>query len=248
MIVPARRRILAAAALAGVLAVGGVGQPLEPVSAAAGYTLELHRAGDFVRQTNLVQCVGASMQMMINMMAPRNDRTAATQHRLWRLARSFGPRRAAGFRGKGASPIGWARGLEKLGYGSYLAVGFPTLAEATRAAARAIRITGKPVGILVWAGRHAWVMSGFRATADPAMTNDFRVSHVTVMDPLYPLDSATWGQSRPPGTRLSLASFGRSFVPRRPFSGRPSVLDGTFVLVLPIVSFVPLARDRPLAI
>jgi hypothetical protein len=248
MTVPARRRILAAAALAGFVAVGGVGQPVEPVAAASGYTIELHRAGDFVRQTNLVQCVGASMQMMINVMAPRNDRTAASQHRLWRLARSLGPRRAAGFRGKGASPIGWARGLDKLGYGPYLAVGFPTLAAATKAAARAIRMTGKPVGVLVWAGRHAWVMSGFRATADPAMTNDFRVSQVTVLDPLYPLDSATWGQSRAPGTRLSLASFGRSFVPRRPFRGRPSVLDGTFVLVLPVFSFVPLVRGRAIAI
>jgi hypothetical protein len=247
MIVPVRRRILVTAALAGVLAVGGVGQPAEQVAAAGGYTLELHRQGDFVRQTNLVQCVGASMQMMINVMAPRNDRTAATQHRLWRLARSLGPRRPAGFRGKGASPIGWARGLDQLGYGPYLAVGFPTLAAATKAAARAIRMTGKPVGVLVWAGRHAWVMTGFRATADPLMTNDFRVSQVTVMDPLYPLDSTIWGQSHPPGSHLSLAGFGRSFVPRRPFL-RKSALDGTFVLVLPVFSFVPRARPLALAI
>ncbi|MDP9483430.1 MAG: hypothetical protein M3P84_09430 [Chloroflexota bacterium] len=247
MIVPVHRQILVAAALAGVLAAGGVAQPPEPAAAAGGYILELHRQGDFVRQTNLVQCVGASMQMMINVMAPRNDRTAATQHRLWRLARALGPRRPSGSRGKGASPIGWARGLDKLGYGPYLAVGFPTLAAATKAAARAIRVTGKPVGVLVWAGRHAWVMTGFRATADPLTTNDFRVSQVTVMDPLYPLVSTTWGRSQPPGTRLSLARFARSFVPRRPFL-RPSALDGTFVMVLPVFSFVPWTRDRALAV
>ncbi|MEA2538185.1 MAG: hypothetical protein QOF11_2419 [Chloroflexota bacterium] len=247
MIVPARPRILVAAALAAVLAVGGVGQAPEPVAAAGGYALELQRPGDFVRQTNLVQCVGASMQMMINIMAPKNDRTAATQHRLWKLARALGPPRRTTPRGKGASPIGWARGLDQLGYGPYTAAGFATLAGATKAAARAIRLTGKPVGVLVWAGRHAWVMTGFRATADPLTTNDFRVSQVTVMDPLYPLDSTVWGQSNPPGTRLSLAAFGRSFVPRRPFV-RPSALDGTFVLVLPIVSFVSWARNRVLAV
>jgi hypothetical protein len=247
MIAPARRRILVAAALAGVLAVGGVGQAPQPAAAAGGYTLELHRAGDFVRQTNLVQCVGASMQMMINMMAPRNDRTAATQHRLWKLARALGPPRLTTPRGKGASPIGWARGLDQLGYGPYTAAGFATLALATKAAARAIRLTGKPVGVLVWAGRHAWVMTGFRATADPLTTNDFRVNQVTVMDPLYPLDSTVWGQSNPPATRLSVASFGRSFVQRRAFL-RPSALDGTFVLVLPVIPSVRWARDRALAI
>ena len=248
MIIPARRRILVAAVLAGVLGLGGAGAPVHRVEAAAGYTLELSQPGDFVRQTNLVQCVGASMQMMINLMAPRNDATAATQLRLWRLARSLGPLRPAGLRrGKGASPQGWARGLTLLGYGPYAAVGFPTLAAATRAAARAIRVTGKPVGILVWAGRHAWVMTGFRATADPLTTNAFRVTHLTVMDPLYPLDSTIWGASHPPGTRLSTAAFGRSFVPRRAFI-RPSPLDGTYVLVLPVFSLIPRASYRSVAI
>ncbi|MGZ8527772.1 MAG: hypothetical protein ACXWWR_03175, partial [Candidatus Limnocylindrales bacterium] len=83
--------------------------------------------------------------------------------------------------------------------------------------------------------------------ADPLTTNAFRVTQVTVMDPLYPLDSTVWGPSNPPGTHLSLASFGRSFVPRRAFV-RPSALDGTFVLVLPVFSFVPRARDRALPV
>ena len=34
-------------------------------------------------------------------------------------------------------------------------------------AARAMESTGRPVGLLVWRGRHAWVMSGFKATKDP---------------------------------------------------------------------------------
>ncbi len=244
MIGPRAVRFIAAGFLAVAVGLGGSAQPVAPVDAAAGYGLELSRTGDFVRQTNLVQCVGASMQMMINVMAPRNDRTAATQLRLWRLARSLGPRRPAGARrGKGASPQGWARGLDRLGYGPYAAVGFPSLAAATKAAARAIRMTGKPVGVLVWAGRHAWVMTGFQATADPLATDRYRVTAVTVMDPLYPLDSTIWGASHPPGTRLSVDLFGRSFVPRRRFI-RPSPLDGTYVLVLPVFSFVPRARDR----
>ncbi len=247
------RRIATAALLAGALGLGGGGGPIEPVGAAdaapAGrYTFEVAGPGDFVRQTNLVQCVGASMQMMINMMAPRNDRTAATQHRLWKLARTLGPRWPAGVRrGKGASPVGWARALGRLGYGPFAAVAFPTLGAATKAAAKAIRVTGKPVGVLVWAGRHAWVMTGFRATADPLLTDTYRVTQVTLMDPLYPLTSTIWGKTQPPGSRLSLARFGRSFVPRRPFL-RPSSFDGMYVLVLPVFSFVPRATDRAVGV
>jgi hypothetical protein len=42
-----------------------------------------------------------------------------------------------------------------------------TIDEAMRLAAMSIRTTGRPVGLS--SGRaHAWVMSGFEATADPA--------------------------------------------------------------------------------
>ena len=104
------RAPLAALVLGLAVALGGLPKMAPPVAAAADFRLELGRRADFVAQTNLVQCVGASMQMMINIMAPQDDRTAVTQHRLWTLARALGPRRPAGFRGKGASPIGWAGG------------------------------------------------------------------------------------------------------------------------------------------
>ena len=243
---PDPRRILVAVALAAAVGLGGLGQPVEP-AAAAGFSLQLQERGDFVAQTNLVQCVGASMQMMINVMAPRNDRTAATQHRLWLLARSLGPHRPKGFRGRGASPVGWARSLDQLGYGPYLAVGFPTLGAAVKSAARAMRLTGKPVGVLVFGGRHAWVMTGFRSTADPLRTNAFRVTDVTILDPLYPLGSSVWGPSPAPGSRLTPSRLGRTFVPRRPFV-RPSPLDGRYVLVLPVFSYVPRATDRALSL
>ena len=48
--------------------------------------------------------------------------------------------------------------------------GTATLDEALRLAAASIRQTNRPVGLLVWRGRHAWVMSGFKATADPLRT------------------------------------------------------------------------------
>ena len=47
-----------------------------PASGATRFTLDVSDRGDFVAQTNFVQCVGASMQMMLNMIEPGRDRTA----------------------------------------------------------------------------------------------------------------------------------------------------------------------------
>jgi hypothetical protein len=194
------------------------------------------KRGDFVAQTNFVQCVGASMQMMLNMIEPGRDRTATTQLRLQTLARAWSGARPDGRQRQGASVRGWAAGLNILGAGPYRLVGTTTLGEAVRAAAKAIASTGRPVGLLMWRGRHAWVMSGFTATADPKTTDDFRVIRAIVHDPLYPHGSAVWGPSPRPGEAITVGVLGRQFVPRsmtNRFGGQSSLLRGKYVLVLP---------------
>ena len=102
-------------------------------AAATRFRLDLARPGDFVAQANFVQCVGASMQMMLNVSGP-NDRTAATQRRLQRLARNLSGPTRAGFERKGASVRGWSAGLNQLGAGPYRLVGVthPRRGDATR--------------------------------------------------------------------------------------------------------------------
>lgn len=186
--------------------------PIEAV--AQPFTLDLSRRGDFVAQTNFVQCVGASMQMMLNMIRPLDDRTAATQLELQDLARSLSGQRPDGVVRKGASVQGWTAGLNELGAGPYRTVGSTDIQEALKVAARAMRETNRPAGLLMWRGRHAWVMAGFTATSDPRLTDDFEVTAVTVLDPLYPYGSKVWGLSPKPGEWLSVAALGRQFVPR----------------------------------
>ena len=149
---------------------------------------------------------------------------------------------------------GWAGGLNRLAAGPYKLVGTDTLEQAMRIAANAISQTGKPVGLLVWRGRHAWVMSGFKATADPRKTSNFNVTAAIVMDPLYPHGSAVWGPSPKPREALSLTKLGRQFVPRRqgsmasgsgPGGSTMTGLSGKYVLVLPF-EFSPIARLVPL--
>ena len=227
---PVRARRLLGALFAGVLTLAIA--PTVAATPSSSYQLDLGRRTDYVGQTNLVQCVGASMQMMLNMMSTRDDRTAATQLRLQRLARAWsGPSRNGRIR-QGASVRGWARGLTLEGGGPYQVVGKDTVQEALLTAARAMRTTGRPVGLLVWRGRHAWVMSGFRATRDPLLPGA-RVTAAIVEDPLHPYgDSTTWGRSPRPGEALSIGELSTQFVRRRQSTLTPA-LSGKFVIVLP---------------
>jgi hypothetical protein len=209
--------------------------PASVTAAPKPYTLDLGSRSDYVAQTNLVQCVGASMQMMLNMIEPGADRSAKTQLRLQALARKWSPPRLDGGIRKGASVVGWATGLSLEGGGPYKVVGVDSLDEAMLVAARAMRRTGRPVGLLVWRGRHAWVMSGFQATGDPLLAGS-RVTAALIEDPLHPYGgSSTWGPSPSPGAALTVKEVGRQFVRRRTGFSIWSTPDlgGKYVLVLP---------------
>lgn len=197
------------------------------------FALDLYRNGDFVRQYTFDWCVGASIQMMLNMIRPTNERSRAQQQAMWELARdlSSGPY-------QGANPRGWTDALNELGAGSYALVAVKDYGEALRAAAAAITDTNRPVGLVMWGGRHAWVMSGFTSSGDPRTTPGFVVTGVRVLDPLYPYGSSQWGASPAADTLLRPAQLADQFVPRqrhRPSpDGRPdSAPEGSYVLVLP---------------
>jgi hypothetical protein len=246
--------LVARVVLVALLGIQVVAFGAAPAAAAdKGFTLDLASKGDYVAQTNFVQCVGASMQMMLNIIGPRDDRTARTQLRLQNMARDLSGPTREGFRRKGASVRGWAAGLNQLEAGPYRLVGTKTIDEALRLAASAIRETNRPVGLLVWRGRHAWVMSGFQATADPRRTSNFKVTAAIVMDPLYPHGSSVWGPSPKPREALSPKQLGRQFVPRRQGGNLPggfsvgigaatmAALSGKYVLVLPY-EIIPTSR------
>ena len=258
-----RRRLLPV--ILAILLVAPSGGAFDARAATPAYAYDLAAPRDFVAQTNFVQCVGASMQMMLNMVRPAEDRTAATQLELQELARDLSGQRPDGRERQGASVRGWTAGLNLLRAGPYRLVGTDSLEEALRVAAKAMRETGRPVGLLVWRGRHAWVLSGFHATADPLSGQDFDVTAAVILDPLYPHASKTWGPSPKPREALSLAELGKQFVPRGRWAappGEPSAtappvtdpaaaangvsvswggLSGKYVMVLP---FVPLHAPR----
>ena len=239
-------RLLGGLALGGAVALAGVA----PVTAADRYRQDVARRGDFVAQTNFVQCVGASLQMMINMIEPGRDRTAREQLRLQKLARKLSPARTDGTIRQGASVRGWVKVLHREVDQPYRLVGADSLKGAVKMAARAIERTGAPVGLLVWRGRHAWVMSGFQSTKP--LNEGGKVTSVTIYDPLYPYGDDFWGPSPRPGVPISINALGRQFVKRRTNNRGNAfqttleqaypTLSGKWVLVMPYVPHTTVRR------
>jgi hypothetical protein len=206
---------------------------LDPPPGPGKFAMDLYRRGDHVRQGNNSMCVPASMQIMINLMEPGEpDRSRDTQEALYALARSYSPW-LTDERG-GASSRGWVAGLNDLGYGTFELSAAPTMDEAVRIAARQMRLTGKPVGLLVWDGDHAWVMSGFRSSADPAWTDDYDVTAVWIEDPWSGRVDRTWGRGLAPHTLLTIDELRDDFVPWISFRLEAIFGPNRFIMVLPL--------------
>lgn len=217
-----------------------VPQPTATPSAAAAtapplqpFAFDLYEDGDFVPQYTFDWCVAASIQMAHNLIQ-RSGSGVGTwagreqQSDLWNMARA---RSSDAF--NGANPFGWAAVLTEAGLGSYKVVSVPDYQDALRSAASALAVTGRPVGLVMWSGRHAWVMSGFESAGDPRLTKDFVVTGVRVLDPLYPYGSGQWGPSPAPDSLMAPAQLATQFVvrePRRWSSGLPT----GYLLVLPL--------------
>ena len=101
-----------------------------------------------------------------------------------------------------------------------------------RAAERALRKTGKPVRLFVGHGSHAWVLTGFSATADPAVTSTFEVTAVYIMGPLYPRPKHD-GFDPPPNKRVTIDRLRSQFLTRYRDRLGPSPWDGSYVIIAP---------------
>lgn len=201
-----------------------------PPAAPQAFALNLYREGDFVPQYTFDWCVAASIQIAHNLIdgtggGTWTDRTQ--QNQLWEMARA---RSSDSF--NGANPFGWAQVLTEAGMGPYKVVSIADYQDALQTAARAIANTGRPVGLVMWSGRHAWVMSGFESLGDPHEFPKFTVTGIRVQDPLYPNGSGQWGPSPAPNSLLTPEQLATQFVvrePRRWSSGLPT----GYLLVLP---------------
>ena len=208
-------------------------RPPAPPAVPQAFALNLYQEGDFVPQYTFDWCVAASIQMAHNLIDDTRGGTwasSAQQSELWEMARA---RSSNSF--NGANPRGWAQVLTEVGLGPYSVVSVATYEDTLQTAARAIAETGRPVGLVMWSGRHAWVMSGFESMGDPAQFPEFQVTGIRVLDPLYPHGSGQWGPSPEPNSLLTPEQLSSQFVVREPRRWSTDLPTG-YLLVLPVAA------------
>ena len=202
-----------------------------PAPVPQAFAVDLYQEGDFVPQYTFNWCVAASIQMAHNLIDATGGGTwadRAQQGDLWEMARA---RSSNSF--NGANPFGWAQVLTETGMGPYTVVSIADYGNALRTAARAMADTGRPVGLVMWSGRHAWVMSGFESVGDPAQFPEFSVTGIRVLDPLHPYGSGQWGPSPAPNSLLTPEQLATQFVVREPRRWSSDLPTG-YLLVLPV--------------
>jgi hypothetical protein len=132
-------------------------------------------------------------------------------------------------------PAAMALALEAYGAPGYEIRAFETRSGALRDAAIAIEETGSPAVLLAWRGAHTWVMTGFRADADPALFRNARMEGAYILDPWYPRVSSIWGRSDPAGTFQDAAEMQRNFLPWKRPEGTYRDRDGLWITVVPTI-------------
>ena len=199
-----------------------------PTPTPGPFSMDLYQKGDFVGEYRNTWCVPAAMETSINIMSAGADTSKAFQARLFSLAYSLAPGGTGG-----ADAAGWPAGLGKLGFGTFVLDTRKSMADAVNAVARAIRLTNRPGGLVVWYGWHSWVVSGFKATADPALTDAFTVTGLYIEDVWYNRLSSIWGWSNPPDTFVKTSDLPTDYKRYHEWTKDPS-RDGLYVFVTPV--------------
>ena len=136
-------------------------------------------------------------------------------------------------------PAAMALALEEYGVPGYQIRAYPTREDALRDSARTIKLMNAPVILLTWRGAHTWVMSGYRADADPTVFADANVTGAYILDPWYPDASSIWGQSDPPGAFQDTAEMVRNYLPWERPEGPYPERDGKWIALVPTVPIPP---------
>lgn len=186
----------------------------------------------FITEQEKTWCAAAAVQMVLNVNGPDVDVTADYQGQI-RDTEVALTTHADSLDG-GVGPLGMVATLNEMGSVQYELRIYSTRAAAITATARAITATGSPVVWLAWWGAHAWVITGYRATADPVIFPDAAVQGVYVLDPWYPRVSSIWGRSDPPGTFQDAAEMKRNFPAWKRPEGRYPTRDGKFLVIIPV--------------
>lgn len=204
-------------------------------------TFDVYRPGVYSMQATWTWCTAASVQIMRNIVSDGADHRSASQAQFFAFMRASNRYQQHDHRG--VDPQGFLAGLRRFVDPGYALVASATFESAVRSAVTRLRVTGKPVALIVAAGRHAWVLTGFTATADPARTTAFQVVSVRIVGPLYGRQSIN-GYDPPPDTTISYAALRKFLLPYR-FRFAATPWTGSFVTFQPMPLPLPRGAGRP---
>ena len=186
----------------------------------------------FASQAHKDWCASAGVQMVLAVLG-RSNTSEETQREIQSRVRrweSYDDSHNGNW-----GPAAMALALEAYGVPGYEVRAFETRSGALRNAAVAIQVTGSPVVLLAWKGAHTWVMTGYRADADPAIFKDAEMHGAYILDPWYPRVSSIWGRSDPPGTFQDAREMRRNYLEwKRPEGSYPD-RDGLYITVAPTI-------------
>lgn len=210
--------------------------------------IDLYRTGVFTTQKTWLWCTAADVQISRNIADHAADHSRSSQQRYFDAMRAHD--RYDIPLSDGVDPAGWAYGMRHFVDARYRLVASGSFNAALRSAVTNLRKMNLPVGITVAHGDHAWVLTGFTATADPARTARFTVTSVRVVGPLWGLQSTSYGYDMRPNTRLTPRQLAGFFTPWH-YAKIRMAWEGDWVSIQPIptrtVSTAPTPKPRPTA-
>jgi hypothetical protein len=201
-----------------------------PVRAPVDVRMTHDPAGSFAHQLTKDWCSPAAIQIVLALHG-KGDTSNALQRQIAGRVREF--ESWADSHNGGWGPAAIAEAIAAYGVPGYQIHAYRTREQALRASAVAILQTSAPVVLLAWRGAHNWVMSGFRANADPLLFPDAVVTGAYILDPWYPSVSSIWGPSDPPGAFQDNAEMVRNFLPWKRPEGTYPDRDGRFIVLIP---------------
>jgi hypothetical protein len=204
-----------------------------PVRKPVDVQLKVATANKFTSQVDNTMCASSGLQMVMNMYGV-GDGSAEFQTRLDKQLPKWESRRDA--KAGGWGPAAMVAALDDYGIKGYELRAYQNRGFALRDAARILSETQAPVILIAWRGAHTWVMTGYKADADPRVFKDADILGTYIFDPWYPRVSSIWGASDKPGTFQDEEEMKRNFLEwQRPEGAYPE-RDGKFIIVAPTLT------------
>ncbi|MGZ6257248.1 MAG: hypothetical protein ACXWQ6_02065 [Candidatus Limnocylindrales bacterium] len=211
------------------LAAGTTPSPT-PARVPVDVNLVTHPADVFIPETTKDWCAPAGTTIVLSILG-HGTNTKAFEAQLAGQIGQWDSRHDSLDGGWGPGAIGLA--LAAYGVPGYQVRAYKTLDAEIKDAAIALAKTHEPVVLMAWYGAHTWVMTGYRASADPVTFPDAAIAGAYILDPWYPRISTIWGASSPPGVFHTRANLAVNILPWKRPEGLYPGRDGKFLAVVP---------------